>query len=363
MTTIDVEKIAEAVLYEGYLLFPYRHSSLKNQQRWTFGGIYPRAYSEATGGDDPWLMQTQCLLEGDPETKIEVKIRYLHVVERKVQADVQEAPHFVEELRIGREVYKPWEEAIEREQILRDSSRGGRIRLGDLLAEPRHFTIDVPAGSSEETLYDADEVEVGALVREWSSIQGKVDLTAQTLEMPESSSSSQMSSKPLVRLTVRIVNTTPLSPGQPMPSRVEAVRHALISTHTILHVVDGDFVSLLDPPEGFQRAAAECENIKTWPVLVGETGERQIMLSSPIILYDYPQVSPESQGNYFDATEIDELLALSVLTLTDDEKREMWESGEHGREILKRTEALSEEQLMKMHGVVRYLKPVRGESE
>ncbi|MCW3099626.1 MAG: hypothetical protein JWL77_5244 [Chthonomonadaceae bacterium] len=363
MTTVDVEKIADAVLYDGYLLFPYRRSSMKNQQRWTFGGVYPHAYSEATGGDDPWLMQTQCLLEGGAETEIEVKIRYLHVVERKVRTDGPEMPHLVEELRVGREVYKPWEEAVEREQILRDSGTRRRIRLGDLLAAPRQFTIDVSAGSSEETLYDADEEEVGALVREWSSIQGKVELTAETLEMPERSISSQAPTNQLVRITVRIVNTTPLSPGQPPPSRIEAVRHALISTHTILQVVNGKFVSLLEPPEEFQRAAAECENIKTWPVLVGETGERQIMLSSPIILYDYPQVSPESQGNYFDATEIDELLALSVLTLTDDEKREMRESGEHGREILKRTEALSEEQLMKMHGVVRYLKPVRGESE
>lgn len=363
MTTVDVEKIAEAVLYEGYLLYPYRRSSLKNQQRWTFGGVYPRAYSEATGGDDPWLMQTQCLVEGDAKTQIEVKIRYLQVVERKVRASGSATAHFVAELRVGRDVYKPWEEAIEREQCLGASDDDRRLRLGDLLSHSRRFAIDVPAGSSDEPLVDADNAEVGALVHAWSSIQGTVLLTADTVAMPVNETSAEAPVKPLVRLTVQIVNTTPLPPGQAAPSRPEAVRHALISTHTILQVHGGEFVSLLEPPDRYQQAAGECENIKTWPVLVGEPGERQILLSSPIILYDYPQISPESQGNYFDATEIDELLALSVLTLTEDEKQEMRESGAHGREILERTETLSEEQLSKMHGVVRYLKPARGASE
>ena len=83
--TDPVEKIAAAVLYEGYVLWPYRRSAQKNQRRWTFGGVYPRAYSEAEGGNDPWLMQTQCLVVGEKPT-VEVKVRFLHVVERKVAA-------------------------------------------------------------------------------------------------------------------------------------------------------------------------------------------------------------------------------------------------------------------------------------
>src|SRR5947209_18953159 len=79
-----LEQIAAAVLYEGYVLWPYRRSATKNQQRWTFGGVYPRAYSEARGEDDPWIMQTQCLVSGDRESTIEVKVRFLHVVERRV---------------------------------------------------------------------------------------------------------------------------------------------------------------------------------------------------------------------------------------------------------------------------------------
>ena len=41
-----VDRIVNAVLYEGYLLYPYR-PSVKNRQRWTFGGLYPRSYCEA----------------------------------------------------------------------------------------------------------------------------------------------------------------------------------------------------------------------------------------------------------------------------------------------------------------------------
>jgi hypothetical protein len=362
MTSVDVEKIAEAVLYEGYLLFPYRPSSMKNQQRWTFGGVYPRGYSEATGGDDPWLMKTQCLVVGDLETEIEVKVRFLHVVERKVRENGDGAPRFVEDLRVGQQVYRHWEEAIERDLFLGADGEGRRLRLRELLSENRHFAIDVVAGSTAETLLNADNEEVGALVREWHSLEGEVELSAEAVALPESHEPTQTPGMQLVRITVQITNTTPWPRGQDSHIRTDAVRQSLMSTHTILRVRGGEFISLLEPADSFQKAADECENIKTWPVLVGEPGERQIVLSSPIILYDYPQISPESQGNYFDATEIDELLALSVLTLTDEEKQEMRESDDHGREILERTESLSEEQLLKMHGVVRYLQPLREEA-
>ena len=82
------------------------------------------------------------------------------------------------------------------------------------------------------------------------------------------------------------------------------------------------------------------------------------MLSSPIILYDYPQIAPESAGNLFDSTEIDEILSLRILTLTEDEKREMRESDARSREILERTEAMPEEQFMKLHGALRGLTPI-----
>jgi len=91
----------------------------------------------------------------------------------------------------------------------------------------------------------------------------------------------------------------------------------------------------------------------TWPVLVGEPGQRDTMLSSPIILYDYPQIAPESPGALFDGTEIDEILSLRILTLTDQEKLEMANGDERARQILERTESMPPEQFLKMHGVLR----------
>jgi hypothetical protein len=131
-----------------------------------------------------------------------------------------------------------------------------------------------------------------------------------------------------------------------------------MSAHTILSVTGGEFISLLDPPEELRQAVGECKNIGNFPVLVGNEGERDMMLCSPIVLYDYPQVAPESAGDFFDGTEMDEMLTLRVMTLTDDEKSEMRGAGGPVRQLLERTEASAREQLMRTHGVIRSLRPV-----
>jgi hypothetical protein len=343
-----VERIAEVVLYEGFLLYPYTRSTTKNQQRWTFGGVYPRAYSEASGGGDPWLMQTQCLVMGDAHTELDIKIRFLHVVDRTVEETSNGERRSVEELRSGDQVYRPWEEAIEREVPIGGTSQP--VTVGDLIGHPRTVPIDVPAGSDEEAILDVSGVCIGAVIRRWQALQGEVELAVEPLQ------------EQCYRLTVRITNTTPWMNTPGAASRGETVRRGFISTHTIMHVRDGAFISLLETPPAHQEAARRCENIKTWPVLVGAAGEQHTMLSSPIILYDYPQIAPESPVNFFDTTEIDELLALSVMTLTDDEKREMRETDPRAREILEKTESLTPEELMGLHGSIRSLQSLRRES-
>jgi hydrogenase maturation protease len=131
------------------------------------------------------------------------------------------------------------------------------------------------------------------------------------------------------------------------------LRRSLVSTHTILRVPGGEFASLLDPPEELRELSGECSNSGLWPVLAGEATPPDTMLASPIILYDYPQIAPESAGSLFDGTEIDEILSLRILTLTDDEKREMRETDPQARRLLERTEALDPEQWMQLHGVMR----------
>ena len=331
------KKIAEAVLYEGYLLWPYRRSARKNRQRWTFGGVHPRAYSEARGEDDPWIMQTECLVLGCGASTITVGVRFLHVVERKVARKAGETLEFVDELRAGGELHLAWDEAVEREIAV------GRFKLSELAYSSERVEIDIAGGSTEEPLAEPAGEVVGALVRSWRTVCGTVEIESEPLH------------EGTFRVTVRITNTTPWG-GE---DRESTLRQTFVSTHTVLGVEGGEFVSLMDPPGDLAGAAEGCENLKTWPVLVGEAGDQRTMLSSPIILYDYPQIAPESPGDLFDGTEIDQMLILNVLNLTDEEKEEMRASDPRGREILERCESLSPEELMKLSGAIREFRMLR----
>lgn len=142
-----------------------------------------------------------------------------------------------------------------------------------------------------------------------------------------------------------------------------ALRRSLLGAHTLLQVRDGVFVSLLDPPKWTRTAAAACVNLHTWPVLIGDAGRRDLVLSSPIILYDYPQVAPESPGDLFDATEIDEILTLRTMTLTDEEKREARETHSRAAAIIDRIDTMPAEILERLHGAMRYRRQAMANTE
>lgn len=346
-TKLDcVEKIAEAVLYEGYMLYPYRASAVKNRQRWNFGVLCPRSYSEQQSGSDAWMMQTQCLVEGGPSTRLNVKVRCLQIVNRrigKLSHPLHELPadrecefEIVDHLEVGGQAFTAWQEAAEREVTL------------PTLHSAAHSHNERFQFSSErelEPLRNENDLIAGVVIRKWESPSGSVDANVEPLQ------------DGVIKITVSIENCTSVEPSQ---TRADALLHSLISVHTILNIEDGQFVSQIDPPENLKTLAAECRNIGTWPVLVGEEGERDTMLSSPIILYDYPQIAPESPGSLFDGTEIDEILSLRILTMTDEEKHELRQSDERARQILERTESMPPEQFMKLHGVLRGLHPVTG---
>jgi hypothetical protein len=314
-----VERVASAVLYEGYLLYPYRPSSVKNQQRWTFGGVVPQAYSEAQRGSDPWAVQTECLASGGAGSTLEVRVRFLQLQERRDASG------------------QAWQEAVERD------IPAPPFFLGELVKEPQRLDFAFPAWEKTES----DRDSKGTIVRRREPLESQVEISAAAVQ------------EDLFRVTVRVRNLTSL-PDAERKTRDEAMLHALVSTHTILHVHDGAFLSLIDPPEHARAAAAQCRNEGAWPVLVGEPGATDAMLSAPIILYDYPQTAPESPGDLFDATEIDEILTLRILTLTPEEKQEMCAADDRARALLERTEGLNAEQLMKLHGAVRSLRPVPG---
>lgn len=352
MNPEPVRPIVDAVLYEGYMLYPYRSTATKNRSRWTFGGIYPRIYHDATGGAEPCRMQTRCLIEGMEHTRLQVRVRFLQPVAREVGElatpldtwPVEGEPDFrcVPALTLGDRQFHSWQEAVEREVIAAD------CRLGELPEQGTARPFVFHGQRELEPLRDDDGLVRGVLVRTRTTLQGVIELHLDPVTAD------------VYRLTVRIENDTAMEPAT-VADREQASLYSLASTHTILGVEDGAFVSLLDPPEALKDAAAACDNQGTWPVLVGRPGARDLLLSSPIILYDYPEVAPESPGDLFDATEIDELLSLNILAMTDAEKREMAATDPRAAALLARTEALSGDDFMRLHGTLRNPHPLEPE--
>jgi hypothetical protein len=347
----QVEKIAEAVLYEGYMLYPYRPSSVKNQQRWNFGVLCPTSYSAQQEGTERDTVQTEILVRGNSGAELTVKIRFLQIIRRsigKLRAPVASLPpdaespfDYVDRLEVGGRVYQAWQEAVERE----------------IVCDPIELALPVASASIPFSFSAHREVEplrgeasdvIGVIVREWEHLSGSIEISETHV------------CDDLFKIRVLVRNDSHFA-ATFETLREEAVLFSLVSTHTILGVEDGAFLSLLEPPAEYEALVAECKNIGTWPVLVGEDDSQQAVLSSPIILYDYPQIAPESSGSLFDGTEIDEILSLRIMTLTDAEKREIRQSDDRAREVLDRTENLPQEQFMKLHGVLRGLRSVKEE--
>jgi hypothetical protein len=328
----SIASIAQSVLYEGYVLWPYRRSALKNQRRWTFGGVYPRSYSEAGHDDDPWLMRTECLVETTAHTELDITIRFLHVVERRVARIEQHGPVFVDSLAIGGVSYASWQEAAEREITV------PRVRI--LHAEdgaPMHVPITLHTGVVCERLGESKGPPAGMLVRRWKGISGAIDVSVHRI------------ARGVHKIRVDVANDSPWA-GEP---REAVLERTLVSTHTVLAARRGAFVSRTDPPPALRAEADECKSIGAWPVLIGVVPHRDLMLSAPIILPDYPEAATESSGDFFDGAEIDQLLVLSVLSMTEDEQRQMRETDPRTRAILDRCHSMSPDDLRRLHGVTR----------
>ncbi|HEX4533113.1 MAG TPA: hypothetical protein VH000_02690 [Rhizomicrobium sp.] len=336
-----IREIANAVLYEGYILYPYRPSSIKNRQRWTFGGVFPQSFSMQSGSD-PWTLQCECLLRGTPDTIVNVHARFLHLIVREItgfdasrggeEPETSFCP--VANLEIDGCQFAPWEEAVEREIEVAD------VALSRLLAAPQQTHFSFPKSREREILRHANGKTAGAIVRTGLALEGTITLGAEEV------------SPQIYRLRARVENTTPITQNE-CENRELAQRRAFASTHAILRAQGGDFLSLTDPPQELIEQARACVNEGCWPVLVGREGAKDALLASPIILYDYPQIAPESPGDLFDGCEIDEILTLRILTMTDAEKAEAAAADPRTRALLERTEALTADDMAKMHGALR----------
>lgn len=332
MNQAMVDKVVAAVLYEGYLLYPYR-PEVKNTQRWTFGGLYPRAYCERPRAGEAWNMQCQCLVLGDVDARLDVAAGFLQLVERRAET----AADSVSPTGLPR--MPAWQEAGER----RISAGGATI--GELLAAPRILSFQFAGERRQETAPARAAETAETIVREQRPISGRLVLAAE--EAPGGAVPPRA-----FKLTMTLTNETPLD-EQRLSCPGEAQLHSLASSHFVASVEQGGFVSQTDPPDAWRAAAAACENVRCWPVLVGEPPDRSTILAAPIILYDYPQIAPESPGLLFDSTEIDEMLTLRIMTLTDAEKAAMAVADPRAKALLERVESLGPEQLLALHGVAR----------
>jgi hypothetical protein len=137
-------------------------------------------------------------------------------------------------------------------------------------------------------------------------------------------------------VSYRVENHTAAPEGL---DRAGAIERSLISTHPILRVDRGRFLSQLDAP---------CDSVNTWPVLA--TADDDAMLGAAIVLPDHPQIAPESRGNLFDNTEIEEALVLHVQVLSDAERAEIERQDPAVKEMIDRASAVTPEELLKLHG-------------
>jgi hypothetical protein len=282
------DAMARAVLYEGYMLYPYRRSSLKNQHRWMFGTLYPTGYEEVVRGTERDRMHIESLLAGD--RPVNGRLRFLHV-------------------------------AVDHGGECKEQSFDFEIAVSD---SQQKWPFSFPPAKSDNSCDPRIKVKI-------SCARKQID-------------------RDLVKLVVEVANDSQFHGSD----RDAALSHSLLSCQVMLMTHGASFVSLVQPPEELREAAADCRNDGCYPVLLGEEVDHDVLLCSPIMLYDHPQIAPESASDFFDSTEMDEMLTLRLLTLSEGETQDV--TDQRARELLERTHATAREQLMKTHGAVRNMR-------
>jgi hypothetical protein len=297
-----VRKIADAVLYEGYILYPYRASAQKNRSRWQFGVVMAPEYAAADPSESSFT-RAECVLEHSGQPSVRVLLRFLQVQRRTSGGD-------------------SWDEAAEREI---EAAADAAALFGDGVT--REFTVEGGEDREED------------VVRRREPLAGAITVRAAEVPGPWRA----------LKLQVKIENRTGL--GSVPQRREDALPTSLVAAHAIITAEGGKFLSMTDPPEWAAPAVAGCRNEGGWPVLADPDG--QVMLSSPIILYDHPELAAESPGELYDGTEIDEILTLRTMALSDDEKAEARATDPRAAALLDRVDSMDPQVLARLHGTLR----------
>jgi hypothetical protein len=356
--TLDgVGDVADAVLFEGYLLYPYRASARKNQLRWQFGVLTPKAWAEQTG--ESWYSHTECLFEpaGGAEDRLHVRLRFLRLRRRRVQCPAgpesanatDNADGFVDvaELTVpdgagGETLHLPWDEGIP-ETVDTSLALADLVELAELTGGPRRIPVELAGEQTEEPLLGASGEVVGRLLRRSWPVHAQLVVDTEPVPGPYGA----------LRLRLRVENLGAGPDPDTEPDREAALRHSLIAAHSIVALSDGEFLSMTDPPEWARPAVAASVNEHTWPVLAGPGPRPRVVLSSPIILPDFPEIAPESPNQLFDGLENDEILTLRTLVLTDEEKREARATDPRAATLVDAVDSMPAEIFERLHGAIR----------
>ncbi|OBA92462.1 hypothetical protein A5642_09470 [Mycolicibacterium mucogenicum] len=313
--------VADAVLYEGYLLYPYRATSGKNQSRWQFGVLGPQQAAELGLGEDDTL-SAQLLVDPGPDPALTIVVRFLQLQHRAAERDTLSGFEPVSELTAAGGTWLTWDEAVECELPFGPFSESE-------LAAPQTLPIVIAGGR------DVEHIEGGRVVRTRAELRAELTVRSEADD-------------DLLRISLAVRNTAAAP-----TDKDAAIAHSLIGTHLIAEVTGGEFISLLEPPESAVDAVNRTLRHRCFPVLAGLPGDTTLMLISPIILYDHPEIAEQSEGALFDSTEIDEILTLRVMTMTDEEKAQARATDPRAAEIIDRCDAMSPEALLNLHGVLR----------
>jgi hypothetical protein len=324
MSLDDARRIADAVLYEGYLLYPYRASNPKNltRVRWQFGVLAPRLQNETdplpgatptvSGAGETWYSATECIVDPSGATRLDVRLRFLRLQSRVVE----------------------------------EGAGGGR-QTGDEGTETEldhSFSLDELCSGEQVVPFDLEATEEAAdgVVRRQQALSLRLRASAETLPGPYG----------IARVRLVVENVTDWS--QAGVTRDLVLARSAVATHLVVALTYGRFVSLVDPPEWAKAAVASCTNEHTWPVLVG-SGAQDTLLSAPLVLPDFPEVAPESPNQLFDGLENDEILSLRIQTLTDAEKAEARATDPRAAAIIDAVDNLPPEIYERLHGAIRSL--------
>ena len=292
-------RIAEAVLYSGCPLRPYRTPPAGEPAGRQAGLLAPPAWATRSGGH--CLQRTECLLEPEPDATLLAELRFLHTQRCTLQRTGPDGSYQdVPELRLGDWVLTGWDEGVEERIQL-------ALKVSELSRDGRELPFGCPGHEETEALYDDAGRLAGRIVRRREEVQGVIRIAAADLAGP----------RPLRRLTAEAGNASRWTPphqdspargsspqdasaqdashqgasAQNVPyhdGRAAAMPHSLVAAHLMLGLSHGGFLSLADPPEWARSAAAGCDNLHTWPVLAGESGRCDVMLSAPVALPDHP---------------------------------------------------------------------------